>query len=297
MNDVTLVTITCSRDRAIQKLQSYTIDKFINEPCNHIVIIEDDQVSFNEWYAELSPYYTKHKLILLNTLLDKNSYRNDTKKKNGWHRSALLKLMVANQVHTDRYLLLDSKNFFIKPVNLDEWPCVEGNYLVEPLQIDGRLANGRVWPNLFEFGKQHNIQIPKNTYSTTTPFIVNTNIVKNLIDLDVKSLFLNNLGWSSELFLYSVYTQHLGNELKNGPTVNVTFWNDERTADLETLTDIFSWPNIKSFGVHRDFMRLNLDLTEMYNFLESIDFDKQLVETCFGQHQKDLNVKRSRECH
>lgn len=292
MNDVTLVTITCSRDRAIQKLQSYTIDKFINETCEHIVIIEDDRVSFDEWHKELSPYYTKHKLILLKTLLDENSYKNDSKKKNGWHRSALLKLMVANQVRSDRYLLLDSKNFFIKQVNLETWPCMEGNYIVEPLQTNGRLANGRNWPNLYEFGKKHNIQIPEKTYSTTTPFMVNTNTVRDLCKLDINSLFLNNSGWSSELFLYSVYTQHLGNELKNGPTVNVTFWNNERTADIKTLTDIFSWDNVKSLGIHRDFMKLNLNLIEFYNFLESINFDRHIVESCFAQHRKDINEQR-----
>jgi len=288
----TLVTITCSRDRSMQKLQSYTIDKFVQGACNHIIIVEDNKIPLSEWQTELAPFYNKHQLMLLDTLLDNDSYQNDSVKKNGWHRSALLKLMAAEHVNTEKYLLLDSKNFFVRQVNLDSWPCDEGNHLVEPLHSNGQLSNGRSWPNLFQFGKKHNIPITKNTYSTTTPFMVKTNTVKNLLKLDIASLFLNNTGWSSELFLYSVYTQYLGTKLINGPTVNVTFWNNERTADIKTLTDIFSWTHVFMFGVHRDFMRINFDLTELYDFLEFIDFDRQLVQTCFDQYRKDLNEQR-----
>ena len=288
----TLVTITCSRDRSMQKLQSYTIDKFVQGACNHIIIVEDNKIPLSEWQTELAPFYNKHHLMLLDTLLDNDSYQNDSVKKNGWHRSALLKLMAAEHVNTEKYLLLDSKNFFVRQVNLDSWPCDEGNHLVEPLHSNGQLSNGRSWPNLFQFGKKHSIPITKNTYSTTTPFMVKTNTVKNLLKLDIASLFLNNTGWSSELFLYSVYAQYLGTKLINGPTVNVTFWNNERTADIKTLTDIFSWTHVLMFGIHRDFMRINFDLTKLYNFLEFIDFDKQLVQTCFDQYRKDLNEQR-----
>lgn len=297
MLKTTLVTITCSRDRAIQKLQSYTIDKFIQKSCCHIIIVEDNQIPLWEWQKELGSFYTNHKLVLMNSWLDNLSYKNDSYKKNGWHRSALLKLLAAEYVTTEKYLLLDSKNFFVKQANLDNWPCEEGNHLVEPLHSNsqlskGRLSNGRLWPNLFEFGKKHKIPISQNTYSTTTPFMVQTHVVKKLLKLDIASLFLNSTGWSSELFLYSVYAQYLGIKLINGPTINVTFWNNERTADTETLTDIFSWTHLLTFGFHRDFMKLNLDLIDLYNFLTFINFDRQLVESCFDQYRKDLNEQR-----
>ena len=229
-------------------------------------------------------------LVLLNTLLDADNYVNDSVIKNGWHRSAILKLLAANVVETSRYLLLDSKNFFINPAVLDQWPCAEGNHLVEQLHVNNQLSNGRNWPNLFEYVKTHNINLPDNTYSTTTPFMVHTKLVQQLLNTgDVASLFLNNLGWSSELFLYSVYTQHVGNKLVGGPTVNVTFWNVERTADYSTLSDIASWPDLLCLGLHRDFMNINSNLTDLCNFLESRNFDRLLVDKWLTQYKVDIN--------
>lgn len=293
MNDVTLVTITCSRDQFIQELQSCSIDKFVKDPCEHVIIIEDDKISYDEWHTMLSPYYTRHKLILLKTLLGEGTYINDSVTKNGWHRSAILKLLVANSVSTSRYLVLDSKNFFVNPVVLDQWPCDEGNHLVEQLHVNNKLSNGQSWPNLFQYVKEHSITLPNNTYSTTTPFMVKTRLVQELLNIgDVPALFLNNTGWSSELFLYSVYTQHVGNKLIAGPTVNLTFWNTERTADYATLTDIASWPGLLSLGLHRDFMIKNSDLTELYTFLESRGFNRLLVEQCLTQYRKDVYEQR-----
>ena len=151
MTRTTLVTITCSRDQAMQKLQSYTIDKFVQGLCNHIIIVEDNKIPLNEWQTELAPFYNKHQLMLMNTLLDDESYKNDSIRKNGWHRSALLKLLVAEHVNTEKYLLLDSKNFFVKQVNLDSWPCDEGNHLVESLHSNGNcqmVDHGQIYLNL-----------------------------------------------------------------------------------------------------------------------------------------------------
>ena len=293
MFDTTLVTIACSRDRAIQELQSYSIDKFIKDPCEHIIVIEDNKISYDEWYAMLSPYYTKHKLILLKTLLSKDTYANDSVIKNGWHRSIFLKLLVANTVTTSRYLVLDSKNFFINSVILDEWPCNEGNHLVEQLHLNRKLSNGRSWPEFFQFADKHNIPITDNAYSTTTPFMFNTTIVREILTLDdLYPLFFNREGWASEFFLYSIYTQNQGNQLVNGPAVNVTFWNTERKLNNKTLTDIYSWPNLKSIGLHRDIIAHNTDLTELYNFLDSINFDSDVVVKCLTQYRKDLNEQR-----
>ena len=105
------------------------------------------------------------------------------------------------------------------------------------------------------------------------------------------SLFFNKLKWwSSELFLYSIITQHAGNKLTLEPAPNVTFWNTERQLDTDTITDIYNWPNMKMFGLHRDVLKLKTDLTALINFLIKIGFNKNLVENTLKKYEQDIKI-------
>ena len=82
-------------------------------------------------------------------------------------------------------------------------------------------------------------------------------------------------------------SQHYGNNLKSEPCTNVTFWNTERPLTQDVLTDIFTWPNIRTFGLHRDVLKLNINLTEFTEFLVEIGFDKKIVENTLTCYKKD----------
>jgi len=279
-----LVTIICSRDRGIQELQSYSLDLMVTNTCNHYVVVEDDKMSIEEWRTILSPYYTRHHLHLISgtSLLLPEHYVNDSPIKNGWHRSSVLKLLIADKIQSDKYLMLDSKNFFVHQQQLSDWSLTDGNGLVENY-------NNRGWNEVNDFCLQHDIPIPEDAYTSVTPFIYDTTIVKDLIKFDIPSLFFNKKKWwSSEVFLYSIFTQYAGNKLKSEPTHGVTFWNTERQLDTETLTDIHTWPNMKMFGLHRDILKLKTDLTELINFLIEIGFDKNIVKTTLTQYEQDI---------
>ena len=56
LTNTDLVTITCTRDRGIQELQSYSLDLMVMDPCNHYVVVEDGKVSMEQWRTMLSPY-------------------------------------------------------------------------------------------------------------------------------------------------------------------------------------------------------------------------------------------------
>jgi hypothetical protein len=258
----------------------------VAEPCNHYVVVEDNKVSIEEWQTMLSPYYTRHHLHLIPgiSLLPPEYYVNDSRIKNGWHRSAVLKLLIADKIRSNKYLILDSKNFFVHKQLLNDWPLTDGNGIIE--QYDSR-----GWKEVDDFCSEHNIPIPKEVYNSSTPFMVDTAIVKSIINFDILSLFFNKLKWwSSELFLYSIFTQHFGNKLTSEPAPNVTFWNTERQLDTEILTDIHTWPNVKMFGLHRDVLRLESDLTELIDFLVEIGFDKNLVENTLTQYEQDIKI-------
>jgi len=286
LTNTDLVTITCTRDRGIQELQSYSLDLMVTDPCNHYIVVEDNKVSIEDWRTMLSPYYTRHHLHLIpgTSLLPPEYYVNDSRIKNGWHRSAVLKLLIADKIQSNKYLILDSKNFFVHKQLLNDWPLTDGNGIIE--QYDSR-----GWKEVDDFCSEHNIPIPKEVYNSSTPFMVDTVVVKNIIKFDILSLFFNKLKWwSSELFLYSIFTQHFGNKLTCEPAPNVTFWNTERQLDTETLTDIYTWPNMKMFGLHRDVLRLESDLTELIDFLIEIGFNKNFVENTLTQYEQDIKI-------
>jgi hypothetical protein len=287
LNNIDLVTVTCERDRGIQQLQSYSISLMLTDPCNHYVIVEDNNVNMETWYNMLIPYYTKHQLHLISgrSLLPLECYANDSRKTNGWHRSAVLKLLAVKKIQSDKYLILDSKNFFVHPQTLNDWPLKDGNGIIDKYDTHG-------WDEIDKFCSDNRIPIPDNVYNSSTPFIVNTNVVKKIIEFDFLSLFFDKKGWwSSEIFLYSIFTQYAGNKLKTGSTPNLTFWNTERLLTTETLTDCYTWPNMRTFGLHRHIIELGTDLSEFVDFLVGIGFDKNIVENALTQYKQHTTIK------
>ena len=286
LNNIDLVTVTYSQDRGIQMLQSYSVNLMVTEPCNHYVIVEDNNISIEEWHALLSPYYTQHTLHLISgrELLSEEYYINDSHIKNGWHRSAVLKLLIAEKIQSDKYLILDSKNIFICKQTLNDWPLLEGN----GLPVDSTYNVKSIWPEVDDFFIKNNIRKPDKVYDAATPFMVLTDVVKKVIEFDFLPLFFNKKSWwASEFYLYSVLSQHYGNNLKSESVPNVTFWNTERLLAKGVLTDICTWPNMRTFGLHRKVLKLNTDLTEFIDFLAVIGFDKQIVEHTLTCYEKD----------
>lgn len=286
-NNIDLVTVTFSGDCSMQKFQSYSVDKMITTPCNHYVIVEDDKIPLEKWYSFLSPYYSKHKLHLIpgKSLLPEKYYNNDSKLCNGWHRQNALKLLISDQIHSDKYLIIDSKNFFICRQSLNTWPITEGNGLL----VDTQLHITNRWAELDNFCLNHNIKVPSKVYDASTPFVVHTDTVKKIIQFDILPLFFDKKNWwVSEFYLYSFFIQHFGNRLQSVDVTNVTFWDTKHSMSVENLRDILKWPNIKSLGLHRDMLKLNINLDGLFDFLVEIGFDKKTVEDMLKQNQESI---------
>jgi hypothetical protein len=289
LNNIDLVTVTCTRDLGIQMLQSHSVDLMITQTCNHYVIIEDSKTSLESWHDMLSPYYTRHHLHLIpgNSLLPPSSYINDSYKKHGWHRSAVLKLLAAKHIQSEKYLILDSKNFFVHPQSLDDWPLQDGNGIMYDNEILG-------WHEVEDFCLKNNITWPEKVYMSATPFMVKTDIVKEIIKYDILPLFFDKEStWSSEIFLYSIFTQYFGNPLTQNQVPNVTFWKSERAITKETLLDVHAWPNMRSFGLHRDVLKVGTDLSALIDFLVEIGFDKSKINQAIKLYEK-YAIEKSR---
>lgn len=113
-----LATIVCRRDLKQMILQAESIKKFLSS-CEHILLVDSitDDYSDNErfWTTALSEYYTNHNLKIV---YPKWSFTNS--ETDGWVRQQSWKHLIAEYTEQD-YLILDAKNFFIKPTSLEQW--------------------------------------------------------------------------------------------------------------------------------------------------------------------------------
>lgn len=144
-----LLTITCNRDKQQIILQAESIDKFVTNPITHYVIVNEEQCDLTEWYFELKPFYTKHRIVLLNKLKDSDygaGIIGDSGDSLGWHSQQVQKLLFAYYLKED-YLITDSKNFFIKPIDLSIYNIDE--YTAAPVAPISKLGIWAVTAKLY----------------------------------------------------------------------------------------------------------------------------------------------------
>jgi len=127
-----LVTVTCNKDLNDMLLQAESIRKFL-EPCTHWVIVNDYSIDKKQWIESLQPYYTKHKLKILfpnywATTLD------------GYAKQNLYKLLISNLLDDD-YIILDSKNFFIKKCNTE---LDEINHFISSIGLENKKTKRKI---------------------------------------------------------------------------------------------------------------------------------------------------------
>lgn len=129
--DMYLATVTCYRDFPQLLLQAESIQKFV-EPCKHVIIVNQDNPDIDFYYRWLKPYYTKHELVVMPKLdyyYPVKGLQNDSKLLGSaleWRIQQLQKLLLAYEFDDD-YILLDSKNFFVKSTILMPWKFVYGS--------------------------------------------------------------------------------------------------------------------------------------------------------------------------
>lgn len=131
--DMYLATVTCYRDFPQLLLQAESIQKFV-EPCRHVIIVNQDNPDIDFYYRWLKPYYTKHELVIIPKLdyfYPIKGLQHNLKILGSaleWRIQQLQKLLLAYEFDDD-YILLDSKNFFVKPTELMIWKFIYGSGL------------------------------------------------------------------------------------------------------------------------------------------------------------------------
>jgi hypothetical protein len=117
----TLVIVTCYRDLYPLHILFKSINKYL-EPSKIIIVVnEKDDIKWLTWYDRTKNLLLGHDVkVVYREDLIKNELIAQTvhPEPSGWTLQNILKLVVSSIVETDEYVLLDSKNFFIKTTNL-----------------------------------------------------------------------------------------------------------------------------------------------------------------------------------
>ena len=266
-----LVTVTCAHDLKSMLLQANSIDQFVKESCTHWVIIEDSNRSSVPWDQLLFPFYKNHNLKLINNFLPPDGTHS-------WRRQQLLKFMIARQLRCDSYLILDSKNFFIKPIDLTQWPIAEGSHDVAKI-TPGTLA----WNWLSYLEEKYKLPKLNFHWSSFTPYRVKTDTVREILKLDMVEMFKNIADqWVSEFILYSQFVNPP--DPRPGVKVAKICFNSKELPTDDDLDNIKNSVDTKMLSVHRSAIYGNINdprdenkLKLLRDFLVSINLDQQLI--------------------
>lgn len=187
-----LLTVTYLEDIEYMIRQAESIQKFV-EPCTHWVIINDNS-PLSVWEENIKHFYTIHSLHLLKISNKTNSLYNV-----GHHRQQYLKLYVSKFL-TKKYLVLDSKNFFIKACSTKDWnnQIGPGKYM--------HIDKDSVWFQTVEAYKKILEYNTDSLYhlSVETPFVIDSTLLKIDKFDDIMQTISQIKGPMSEFLLYSL---------------------------------------------------------------------------------------------
>ena len=247
-----IVTVTYSREFEQQLIQSRSINQFILEPLTHYVIIEDRK-AVEVWTSALEPIYTRHKLVIIadhpEFLRGYKMPLNRWKNEQGWIRQQCLKLWIHRRISSERYLVLDSKNWIARETDPDVWPMYDGCGVIldfKPSTEDYSLDC--FWQWAVHCSEWLGMPIPKTTFSPITPFILRTDRVAEICQrVNIDDLF--RFPFPSEFILYAFFSDPGPYRLE---PVHFTVWGPFWALDQGKVLRIESDPEIQVFAVHRE---------------------------------------------
>lgn len=129
-------------------------------------------------------------------------------KKTGWRSQQALKLLAANIVSASQYLILDSKNHFIRPIDTRTFIAEDGQLRVHSLPINPLFRQH--FNNACQYFGVIGGEDVKSAHPTTTPFLMKTEIAQALMtDVEMREgksffdVFINNTKLNEFYFYYA----------------------------------------------------------------------------------------------
>ena len=263
-----IVTVTYEEDFKYVLLQAESIQKYLvsEVPFTHWVVINDPTITnIVPYRLQLEKYYNNHtcKLKIFQQPFFKNKFisKSSDGSRNvceigGTESQQICKLEIAKYIKDD-YLVLDSKNFFIKPVNLQYWENKIGSS--EYINTD----TNYFWKKcIIEYCKKLNIDIPKYVCNPVTPFKIQLN--EDMFNTDFKALIENSDTYSEFILYWLKYINDVTPKLDKEYVCFSTFFPFDSKGSIHNPAELLAYkiptidndPNICVFGFHREFIKL-----------------------------------------
>lgn len=266
----TLVTIICNKDRWGVELLCRTMDKYL-DPCNVIFILnEDDETSdiLNQWFQEMCmPHLIKKFNVKLYRKFQFWNIEDECHltplEKEGWVDQQVLKLAVYKKIQTDDYVVLDSKNFFVRPCR-----CIDIKQISpEPTDWCEPILKNWITTCIETFNflpPEKALRLTQNT----TPYIIRKQSAKDLINYfgGISSFYKwftiearKDKHSPAEFFLYEIFTiTHGWRNLGDCQQNCISMWEHMIIRDKMTQQDfvkyfihMFRTYDVKVAGLHK----------------------------------------------
>lgn len=240
-----LLTVTCNRDFKYMFLQAKSIENFLPHGSRHWLLINEPQKNLfkYDWEKTFSFYYKNHELKI--KYCDPK-YWNLVQ--DGWTIQQIWKLVASKFIKND-YLILDSKNFFVKSVNLIDWTH-DGSGILISKSINRDVFN--LWESTNKlYSKNLNLPLLDTYYAPETPYIIRDKIIrKAVLQENFEQWFINcTKKINASEFLY--YAYFLRNEK------HVFSWKRRHHTIWPQLKNLKNWFKEDDFflmeisGIHR----------------------------------------------
>lgn len=272
--DRTLVIVTCYRDLDQLSILIKSINLYL-EPSKILIILneEDNFFIWKNWYL-LNTISDNHdvKIVLRRDLLPSSIHKGIETYKNNWIIQQILKILAAELVTTEQYILLDSKNFFIKQISLNKIKQSEPAKLPDPFYQNLLWISAVVSKLSRPLNELIHYRGALMLSQAATPYVLETEHVKELLKyfggsvqfvnwyiriadnvLELNNDILPNV-LISEFYLYELFSLlELTSEWDTTvPTNNMTFWDTDNLSKAE-IDNCFD--NIPEYmyvsGIHR----------------------------------------------
>jgi len=261
------VTVFFSDDRILMKLQARSFRLFVApEVVSVIHVINNDEESGPARRAFEAEVLHEYGGLATKVVFHPwDAVISSKFKATGWRVQQALKLGISKYVETRYYVVLDAKNHYIRDVGRGDFFSADDDQ--KPIMFRGSPKGNlrEYFKRTFEYLEQDPDRYIENAMPATTPYILMTNIVRQLIEyvedregVGIEEVMLSRNRHVTEFFLYYGFLLRSGLvpediykfTKKRGVTL-FTRW-PEREEDLDRALGLLARPEYKMFGLHRN---------------------------------------------
>lgn len=261
-NTFDFVTVVCSRDLSLLRLQARSVALYLDVGFSGSIILIVNDLQPNRLILQIKdtilPDYGRWRARVIFIPFYHLGFGLDPA--NGWKIQQALKLAASSLIEKPFYVVLDSKNHFVRRVFMTDFVTTRG-FARQKLDADKPTLDIHAQVCARFLGLSPEDIVP---CWPMTPFVFHTHTARKLVacieQQEKRSIFstFRRVRWLSEFLLYKAYL-HIA-ELEGhpapyeaGPMLSRTVWPGQCIA--AAITDADDDLGILVFGVHRDVLQ------------------------------------------